>query len=1175
MNLRSPSAVWVLLGTLMLPTAAAAVTTSTPTAATASGVDPNPGVAALPACEEKPEPTPTPSEIEAAEAAPKEGAPKEVVSDGSAVASDAEIEAYRGAAGRFRERAREFAEAVGLIVQNQYEGQVRNLRSGYERLYGKADLEEKHLREEAISAHEKFIADHPSSIYTPRRMFRLAELYFEDSEEAFLAEIDRYAELEVLFDQGKVDFLPEPPLKDYRKSIALYKRVIADFPKYEDLGAVYYMLGYSYSDESGKHLDPGRAREVYSELLANVPDSAYRAQAYFRLADLHFEENDFQQALGKYKTLVEEMEGRATNLPIEKWSDTEQRFYEQALYKLAWTYYKLDNLDVAINEFVRLIDWADRREAATGKAGDLKTESLRYLAISIADRTSDSGESPIEFALATLNKVGERPWTYRVLAETATVLTDQARFVEAIGAYEKIQERYPLAPEGPEFQNTIVALYQNLPVPDKAAADRARVELTNRYGLDSRWYEANRNNKAATGTASQYILDSLQWVAYNYHLHAQETGAVADYLLAAKKYEEYLERYPFAKNANELNFNLADCYFYAEEWDKAIDQYRLLFGYPEKEFKREAYVSIMSAYSKKWRAAEGDFTQVPEALGNIKPAIGQTPEWKRLAISDLSRQYMSAIDDLLKSDSEHPSAPTMLYDVGQIYYYHNHLPEARKVFEGIVARFPNTRFADFSAGLIVDSYLYTGQLQKMRESATRFAHMQLGEDQDLAKVRNATFATLERQSLFKEGEIAFEEDRFECALQAFEEYYKRYGAEGSDKDTKNIDLVVYNLAQSYAKVGNTTKSNELFELLLDRFPHSVQAPATFWKMASNYERILQLEKAVKYYDDLLKFHPGSGDAMNALFNVAYLKIGLKRFSEAATTFERYHKDYAVQDPEAKKWLYRAAELHETSGDRKSAVRVYRQWMDTYGTADPDGWVDTQKRLADFSTAEGKQKDADKILTLIDSSYATLVSSGLGPRGIRVAAEIHFQPVIKDFLEYEKVAFTGDPDKDAAVVDQKLAWNEKIVKDTDAFIGTYPDFLWQSAALYYQGLSFLRHAESWVKAPIPADVEADPDLFDRYVALLQAQAEPLQSAAAQKFQLAIENAKAKKGNNEWVDKAQSELNRVDPNTYPVYKKERSTVIPSDDLKPPPPLETLPVTTSARSVQAPARLAEARR
>lgn len=1082
--------------------------------------------------------------------------------DGDGEVDEAELQAWRDAVSRYEDRALEFAGEVNRIIRRKYSEELVELRDGYDQLIGRADIEERQLRDQAIIAHERFIKDHPDSAYTGRRMFRLAELYFEKSDEDYLLANERYDEMEVLFDAGKLDFLPEPPQKDLRKSIALYKKLIRKFPDYDEIGAVYYMLGYCYSDESSRYLDPERAEETYLALLENVESSPYRAQAFFRLGDIYFEENQLDRALYYYRTVVEEFEdGGGVDLD----DNVQARLYELALYKLAWAYYKVDDLDVAVDRFMTLLDWAERKEARTGREADLKPEAIRYLAISFSDQALEADDSPIDFALSRLSGRRDEPWAFTVLVELATILKDQARFEEAIAAYYKLQQLQPLHPEGPEFQNSIVVLYQNLVIPDPDSAARARIELTNRYGLRGDWFEANKNNKDATAAATKYILESLQWVAYAYHTKAQETGDPNDYLLAANKYLEYLEQYPFADNAYELNFLLADCYFWAGDlkfqqangdwttgWAEAIKQYASLFGFPEEKHRKDAILGIMFSYNYLWKQVGGDIDKTPEALATINPPLGQKVEYSTVPITELEQNYIRAVRWVEREVPEYEGLAVLLYDIGQIYYYKNHLARGRRTFMELIEDHPQTDYASFAAGHVVDSYRLTGDLSRMREFTERFAMLDLGQDEVLREERNALFSSLAKQSLFKDGEIHYGLGRFECALLSFLEYYDLYGADGTDEDPQQIDDIVYNIALAYSKVGRAADSTRYYEVLLERFPHSEQAPNTFWKMAQNFEQLFELEKAVGYYKDLMEFHPTHDDVPNALYNSGFLAIGLERFADAARAYEQYHDSYEEKE-ESPLLLFRAAELWEAEEDTRQAKRVYEKWMSTYGETDADRWVETKFKLAGFARDAGKNRDADRMLEEITISYEAMrpeLTKNGGSIGLKIVSELAFQPLIAEYEGYAAIEIPNstDPEVLQEVVDRKIAENTRIAQLMDDFVVQYPDFEWQTAALYYKAQSFRNHQLTWLKAPNPFDGDSeDMDEVDRfflYSDVLLQKAQPFEDTANTLFTAVVSFAKEKKRYTEWVGKALEELSKIDPNAYPVPKPEETTVIPAD-------------------------------
>ena len=84
---------------------------------------------------------------------------------------------------------------------------------------------------------------HPEN--TPDAMFRLAALY----EERARTDADSAEELTV----------------GLRPAIALYKRVIKEFPQYRELAGIYYYLGHAYNDSARF----GEAQQVWRSLVCH------------------------------------------------------------------------------------------------------------------------------------------------------------------------------------------------------------------------------------------------------------------------------------------------------------------------------------------------------------------------------------------------------------------------------------------------------------------------------------------------------------------------------------------------------------------------------------------------------------------------------------------------------------------------------------------------------------------------------------------------------------------------------------------------------------------------------------------------------------------------------------------------------------------------------------------
>lgn len=137
-------------------------------------------------------------------------------------------------AASYERAARDYRGAITRIVQHHYEDRRRRILSALDVEIATEKKGLRDAREEAIRRLEAFVQRysgpnaHPEN--TPDAMFRLAALY----EERARTDTD-------LNDDLAVTLFP---------AIALYKRVITEFPGYRELAGIYYYLGHALNDSA-------------------------------------------------------------------------------------------------------------------------------------------------------------------------------------------------------------------------------------------------------------------------------------------------------------------------------------------------------------------------------------------------------------------------------------------------------------------------------------------------------------------------------------------------------------------------------------------------------------------------------------------------------------------------------------------------------------------------------------------------------------------------------------------------------------------------------------------------------------------------------------------------------------------------------------------------------------
>ena len=307
---------------------------------------------------------------------------------------------------RYADEVRGFRRAAAGIIQRTYYEKVKSIREKYEPQISFSEREEKQRRGDAIAVLEGFLRRYPADKkWTPDVMFRLAELYYEKSSDEFLAAQESYQKA---LDSDHPPASPSPKA-DYTPTVELYRRMLVEFPNYRLLDATYYLLGFCLGEmgqddqarqallalvcgNQYKPLDPpakleiasgfdkGPLADYYKDCTPIKQDSKFLAEAWTRVGEMHFDAVQLAYAISAY--------GR-----VLQYKDSP--YYDKAIYKLAWSYYRDNRFLDAIREFDGLVKWADSKKAAGDKFGsELRPEAIQYLGVSFSEPDWDGDNLP-------------------------------------------------------------------------------------------------------------------------------------------------------------------------------------------------------------------------------------------------------------------------------------------------------------------------------------------------------------------------------------------------------------------------------------------------------------------------------------------------------------------------------------------------------------------------------------------------------------------------------------------------------------------------------------------------------------------------------------------------------------------------------------------------------------
>ncbi|HJN75319.1 MAG TPA: tetratricopeptide repeat protein [Myxococcota bacterium] len=1105
-------------------------------------------------------------------------------------AHSADVEAYEATLARFRDRMNEFAADARAIVDQMEREEREKITLGYSLAITELSEQENALRDLSMTRFEFFLQKYPDSEYTPHVMFRLAELYFELANEEWSQAVVEYQVLEANTPDDQEWSLPPEPTRDYQKAIWLYEKILADHGDYEYIDGAYYMLGYCFNEPlSQQHFeDPfasdDKAKAYFITLVEDYPESAFAVDGNFILGDAYFADNDIEEAIPHFEAVIASA-GRDHNL------------YDKGLYMLSWTYYKLSEYDRTLALFTDLLDHSEVSFQESGRESALKPEAVKYTAISFSDLADKSmsfddldwreyadedmeavaelfvelglGErnaSPVQVADAWFESVGGRDYEDEIIKSLADVLVQQARFEDAIATYEYIQTRWPHDPENPDYQMEVARLHLNLPVRDDEGSSQALAVLADRYKEDTPWWEANRNNPDAQNRARRYIEQSLSAVAIETHIRAQNTESAEDYSKAADAYREYLQKFPFADDYFTIEWYLADCLYFAGRYEEAIVEYKQLAKVSGHEWQEPARFQLFRSYNALLEERYGTLDKLPdgaEVERSVETAAGERKVYmltddhiELIARADEMKGASFDDEDYQKSLEE--NRMVMIYIPGQILYHHGDFEAARPRLMELIETYPQTLEAEYAASLILNAYTNDNDLEELVKWTTYFMNHvpKLGPAEDATPDE---WDDLRSGAEFKLCGIQKDAGEFAEAAACFETWIR------SNPDDANFSFGLYNAANNYEKTGKADKANELFEEYINTFPRDDRSKALYFRIATNYASILELDRAITYYDRLYTYFGPRKlgkdfyvDAPNALYMASFMRTGTGDYTGAAEGFHEHITQFP-DDPQREQIAWLEGEQWKQVGEAET-LRFYRYYLREFPSNNADHVIDALYWNVKYYERKGDKRNLEKAWEELEDNYARLASSGtVGPLARNRAAEAAFRRLV---VQYEDFVDDDYPKKEEDMVpfllEGKVAEYQSIEANCLAIIETYQDFEYSSAAIYIWGSTYKVYADLLYKAPVPKSLQGNIEAEDIWYTKMAEAAAPIEDKAIARFEANLEKSMNEKRSSVWIDRTIEMLNDINPSAYPLEKAEvrgdnAAAVVPSSGPMSQPELE----------------------
>jgi len=370
------------------------------------------------------------------------------------------------------------------------------------------------------------------------------------------------------------------------EAIAIYKRLLEEYPSYERSDQVLYQMARAY-DELGMTED---SMAVTQRLIDEYGYSKYVDEVQFRRGEYFFTRRMYRDAENAYQSVVDLGAG--------------SEFFELALYKLGWTLFKQDFYEEALHRYMALLDYklsigydfdAEHAEEDERRVAD----TFRVISLSFSNL---GGPEVIGEYYSTY---GARSYEDRIYKNLAEFYFDKLRYNDAATVYESFVERYPFHRVSPEFSMRVIGIYDAGGFPMLVV--ESKKDFARKYGLEAEYWR--HFDVAERPEVAQYLKTNLHDLANYYHALYQEPTLEeekgANYAEALVWYRQFLRSFPQDEESPGINYQLADLLLENEDFGEAAREYeRTAYEYPTHERASAAGYAAIFAHREELKRVD-------------------------------------------------------------------------------------------------------------------------------------------------------------------------------------------------------------------------------------------------------------------------------------------------------------------------------------------------------------------------------------------------------------------------------------------------------------------------------------------------------------------------------------------------------------------------------------------
>lgn len=577
--------------------------------------------------------------------------------------------------------------------------------------------------------------------------------------------------------------------------------------------------------------------------------------------------------------------------------------------------------------------------------------------------------------------------------------------------------------------------------------------------------------------------------------------------------------------------------------------------------------------------------------GEPEPPADPNAEFRRRDFTPQENGMANAFHRFICYAGDSEELPKVKYHLARLHYLSNQYEEAAVLFKDIAWNHRDDELAEYAANLYLDSLnvlLEHAEPPRVSCGDTMATDVDalLGFYCDAShRSQHEEFCDditgIKCQIMRKTIEAAAAAHDYHGAINRSRQVLQQ--CRGDSATSARLDEVVYNMAIYYEALHLVGKAIRARQRLIETFPTSRLARKSRYLLGQNFHALAYYEQAAHYYEEFAENDhelTGEGDqctdaertantcpnAPEGLQNAVFFRIGLGQTAEAiedARNFERYYKRSRGQ--ETAQVMFAIGSVYESQRDWARVVSHYRDWLRDYGRAREALPSQVIRANVQIAAAYRAQNDAAHAAPFYRDAITAWERGALErinalPEAQQAAQLLEAKTAVSEALFYTAEALYNEylrirfPEFRASGGANMEAVNRWATRDFQPWVvrkgaalreaeAAYARIAalepvatkvpqWLIAAAARTGQMYTAFVDAFDDAPIPSEIERDPELYEVYVNALNAQRQIFFDQAIPKFEYCLVTSTQVRWFNEHSRTCELELNRLNPQQYPL-------------------------------------------